>query len=145
MSQLKKCGKGGNFFRNLFKMNGFSMKNINFAQIFKNSMLRRSLISCLIVILFLTTSCNTLVGEIANSLLETDIEQGLDYMEKSSMKPRQSKKDTKELQKLEKEGKCLICRGIGKTIDGKYTCPKCNGTGLAAKSSEDGSNDQQKQ
>ena len=94
-------------------------------------MLRRSLVFCFIAILFLTTSCNTLVGEIANSLFESDLQQGLDYMEKNSMKPRQSKKDTKELQKLEKEGKCLTCRGVGKSIDGKYTCPKCNGTGLA--------------
>ena len=109
------------------------------------SLMKRSLVVCLVSVFLLTTSCNTVVGDIANSLLESDLQQGLDYMEKNSMKPRQSKKDTKELQKLEKEGKCLICRGIGKTIDGKYTCPKCNGTGLAAKPSEDGSNDQQKQ
>ena len=97
--------------------------------------MRKSLVSCLVAVFFLTTSCNTVLGDFAQSMLEYDLQQGLDNMEKNGMKSGKSKKDTKELQKLEKEGKCLICRGIGKTIDGKYTCPKCNGTGLAPKSS----------
>lgn len=108
------------------------------------SLMKRSLVVCLVSVFLLTTSCNTVVGDIANSLLESDLQQGLDYMEKSSMKPRQSKKDTKELQKLEREGKCLICRGLGKTIDGKYTCPKCNGTGMAQPSKVE-DNGQQRQ
>lgn len=99
-------------------------------------MMRKVLFLCFFAMVGLMTSCNTIVGDFAESLLEYDMQQGLDYMEKVGMKPRQSKKNTKELQRLEKEGKCLTCRGIGKSIDGKYNCPKCNGTGLASRPSK---------
>ena len=100
-------------------------------------MFRKSLVSCLVSVLFLATSCNTVVGDFAQSMLEYDMQQGLYNLEKDGTKSRQSKKDAKELQQLEKDGKCLTCRGIGQSLDGKYVCPKCNGTGLASKSAAD--------
>lgn len=106
------------------------MKSINFAQIFHQSMKRKVFLEGVAVLLMMT-SCNTVVGDLAASMLEDDLQQGLDNLQKSGMKPRTSKKKTKELNQLEKEGKCMTCRGIGRSIDGKYVCPKCNGTGLA--------------
>ena len=36
----------------------------------------------------------------------------------------------KEQERLKKEGKCTSCHGYGKTPDGRYICPTCNGTGM---------------
>lgn len=43
---------------------------------------------------------------------------------------KERKEQEKEKERLQKEGKCLSCHGYGKTPDGKYTCPVCNGTGI---------------
>ena len=40
-----------------------------------------------------------------------------------------SKALEKERKQMIKEGKCPVCMGVGKSIDGKYECSICNGTG----------------
>ena len=44
--------------------------------------------------------------------------------------------ETLEAERLKKEGKCPICRGLGKTPDGRYDCTTCNGTGKYQESSK---------
>ena len=39
------------------------------------------------------------------------------------------KKLTKQEDTLKKEGKCPVCKGMGKTPDGLYVCETCKGTG----------------
>lgn len=81
------------------------------------------------------SSCST-VAEVANDLLWYDManaalnaKPGSTSGKGSTLSKKERKEQEKEKERLQKEGKCLSCHGYGKTPDGKYTCPSCNGTG----------------
>lgn len=81
-------------------------------------------------VLMLCCSCGTIVDEILRPDFEYELNKGWESAKaKSTRSPDQSAKLTKEQEQLKKEGKCPVCRGMGKTIDGKYDCSACNGTG----------------
>ena len=96
----------------------------------KTSFMKLKSIALAVVMALLLMSCNTLLGDVANAIVESDLEYGLETVQKQDMKGSKHKKDAKEQEQLKKEGKCLKCRGMGRSIDGKYACPTCNGTGL---------------
>ena len=72
-------------------------------------------------------SCATVAQETANFFLENNTST-LD-LGKPRSKDNKSKKQAKEEEQLKKEGKCPVCKGMGKTPDGMYTCETCKGTG----------------
>lgn len=75
-------------------------------------------------------SCSTIMSEVVSSAIESDLQYGVNALESGGAKSgNNDKKIAKEKEKLKKEGKCPTCRGVGKTIDGKYVCSACNGTG----------------
>ena len=81
-----------------------------------------------IVCLCLTTAC----GEVASFVVEDTVHSAI-YSTmtngQSQSKTKRDKANDKETEKLKKEGKCPICKGMGKTPDGQYTCETCHGTG----------------
>lgn len=79
---------------------------------------------CLTVFL---SSCGALVGEVLAPTV-TDTQIGLGG-KKTSGVTIDSKQTAKEQEKLKRDGKCPVCRGIGKSPDGKYECTSCKGTG----------------
>jgi RecJ-like exonuclease len=83
------------------------------------------LTSLLTVVVF--TSCATVAQETANFFLENNTST-LD-LGKPRSKDNNSKKQAKEEEQLKKEDKCPVCKGMGKTPDGMYTCETCKGTG----------------
>ena len=92
--------------------------------------MKRTIIS--IVAILSLASCSSFVSDWVIPSLEYDANKGLESLEKSNSTGKSdSKKARKEQQKLKKEGKCLVCRGAGRSIDGKYVCTSCNGTGKA--------------
>ncbi|MBR3088810.1 MAG: hypothetical protein IKH02_07295 [Prevotella sp.] len=78
------------------------------------------------------TSCSTL----ASIMVEDTVAAGLSSAKPSSGAPPSQKAQDKEAERLKKEGKCPICRGLGKTPDGRYDCTTCNGTGKYQESSK---------
>lgn len=78
------------------------------------------------------TSCSTL----ASMMVEDTMMAGLSNAKPSSGAPPSQKTQDKEAERLKKEGKCPICRGMGKTPDGRYDCTTCNGTGKYQESSK---------
>lgn len=88
----------------------------------------RSSIKALTVLLAAAVfaSCATIAEEAVNILLDNNSTMNL------SSKPQSGRNDkqlSKEIEKLKKEGKCPICRGMGRTPDGQYICETCKGTG----------------
>ena len=78
----------------------------------------------------LLTSCSTQdFIDLATSSLEYNMEKGLESMGRKNGSKISPKQAVKEQEKLKQEGKCPTCRGMGKSIDGKYDCPTCKGTG----------------
>ena len=81
------------------------------------------------------SSCST-VTEMAGDLLWNDMANAALNAKPgstgrgSTLSRKERKEQEKEKERLQKEGKCLSCHGYGKTPDGKYTCPACNGTGM---------------
>ena len=75
----------------------------------------------------LLSSCGTLVGEVLVPTV-TDTQIGLSG-KKTSGTTANSKQTAKEQEKLKEEGKCPVCRGVGKSADGQYECTSCKGTG----------------
>ena len=73
------------------------------------------------------TSCATIAQETANFFLENNTSTL--NLGKPTSRDNNSKKQAKEEEKLKKEGKCPVCKGMGKTPDGMYTCETCKGTG----------------
>ena len=71
------------------------------------------------------TSC----AEVLSTILESDMQAGLDNAKMKSSATNQ-KKQAKEAERLKNDGKCPTCHGLGKTPDGRYTCSTCSGTGL---------------
>ncbi len=80
----------------------------------------------LLIALLTLASC----AEIANAIVEDEMQRGL---QKGQTNQRRTKVDDKKLIKqeeaLKKEGKCPVCKGMGKTPDGLYVCETCKGTG----------------
>ena len=76
--------------------------------------------------LLILTSC----AEVASIIVEDEMQRGL---QKGQTNQRRTKADDKKLTKqeeqLKKEGKCPVCKGMGKTPDGLYICETCKGTG----------------
>lgn len=62
---------------------------------------------------------------VTEDVLETIVTQG--PIVDSSAKSKKTLQ--KEEAQLKKEGKCLKCKGMGRTPDGKSICTECNGTG----------------
>lgn len=88
----------------------------------------RSTIMLIILLLtVLLSSCGTFVGEVLAPTV-TDTQIGLGG-KKTSGATTNSKQTAKEQEKLKEEGKCPVCRGVGKSSDGQYECPSCKGTG----------------
>ena len=76
--------------------------------------------------LLILTSC----AEVASIIVEDEMQRGL---QKGQTNQRRTKADDKKLTKqeeqLKKEGKCPVCKGMGKSPDGLYICETCKGTG----------------
>ena len=70
-------------------------------------------------------SCST----IASTLVEDAIQYSINESSKSEALSTNPKTNNKERTKLMKDGKCPVCKGMGKSADGKYVCQACNGTG----------------
>lgn len=78
-------------------------------------------------ITMLLTSCGTVAQELLVPMAESDAQNAL-----SKATPGRNvstKRQAKEREQLQREGKCPDCKGMGKTPDGLYNCQKCNGTG----------------
>ena len=90
-------------------------------------------ILCAVAALLLLTSCKELMSDIISSAVETEVDavkQGLEGINNVSKADKQAAKERDE---LKKKGICPVCRGKGMTIDGRYTCGSCNGTGKVQK------------
>jgi len=82
-----------------------------------------------LLVLLLLGSCSTVAGDLLNSMVETDMQMGWESLSKSSTIKPMDKKVAQEQEQMKKSGKCPLCRGMGKSIDGKYDCSACGGTG----------------
>ncbi len=80
----------------------------------------------LLLAVFLS-SCGAVVGEVLAPTV-TDSQIGLGGKVTSGAATN-SKQTAKEQEKLKEEGKCPVCRGVGKSPDGQYECSSCKGTG----------------
>ncbi len=75
---------------------------------------------------FLLASCQVLT----ETLVEGAIQDGISNAHKSNpTSTHNTKAQEKEKAQLIKDGKCPVCRGMGRSADGKYICTTCNGTG----------------
>ncbi len=81
---------------------------------------------CLLLCVITMASCTTLASMIVEDTLQ-DVVVGPNKVPNTSNV--NSKALEKERKQMIKEGKCPVCRGVGKSIDGKYECSICNGTG----------------
>lgn len=73
----------------------------------------------------LMMSCTT----IASSLMEDIFQYSINESPKNEALSINNKTIEKERKLLMKDGKCPVCKGMGKSADGKYECKACNGTG----------------
>ena len=68
--------------------------------------------------------------ETIDTLLGVNEENHVDLIGKPKTKHRSNEKQlAKKREQLKKEGKCPVCRGMGRTPDGQYICETCKGTG----------------
>ncbi len=88
--------------------------------------MRKNTISLLgvVVCLCLTTACNSVASLIVEDAMQSTMTNG-----QSQSKTKRDKANDKEAEQLKKEGKCPVCKGMGRTPDGLYTCETCKGTG----------------
>jgi DnaJ-class molecular chaperone len=76
--------------------------------------------------LLMLTSC----ADIASIIVEDEMQRGLKNGQTNQRRTKaDDKKLTKQEEALKKEGKCPVCKGMGKTPDGLYVCETCKGTG----------------
>ena len=92
--------------------------------------MRRSVIALfgMIVCLGLTTACNSVASFLVEDTVQSAMESTMTNGQTQS-KTKRDKANDKEAERLMKEGKCPVCKGMGKTPDGMYTCESCKGTG----------------
>ena len=92
--------------------------------------MRRSVIALfgMIVCLGLTTACNSVASFLVEDTVQSAMESPMTNGQTQS-KTKRDKANDKEAERLMKEGKCPVCKGMGKTPDGMYTCETCKGTG----------------
>ena len=92
--------------------------------------MRRSAIVLLgiIVCLSLIMACNSVASFFFFDTVQSAIQSTMTNGQTQS-KTKRDKANDKEAERLMKEGKCPVCKGIGKTPDGMYTCETCKGTG----------------
>ena len=131
------CSSRLSFFRlNVWNIVYFSLSSLN--SLDKNdfqTVKRMKKTLFLAFCLVLLTSCSGIVNDLINSSVEYDMQQGWESAKQNStMTKANSKKVKKEQEKLKQEGKCPVCRGMGRSIDGKYVCSSCNGTGKYSQS-----------
>ena len=92
--------------------------------------MRRSAIMLLGIIacLSLTTACNSVASFLVEDTVQSAMQSTMTNGQTQS-KTKRDKANDKEAERLMKEGKCPVCKGMGKTPDGMYTCETCKGTG----------------
>ena len=64
-----------------------------------------------------------------SDVVETGIRQTTVNNRNTTTPASVSKEQQRETERLKQQGKCPICKGIGKTADGRYDCAACHGTG----------------
>ena len=75
------------------------------------------------------TLCACTVSEIISDVVETGIRQTTVNNRNTTTPASVSKEQQRETERLKQQGKCPICKGIGKTADGRYDCAACHGPG----------------
>lgn len=90
----------------------------------------------LLVCITLLTSCSS----IASSVMEDIIQYGINESPKNEALSINNKAREKERTKMMNDGKCPVCKGMGKSADGKYTCKACGGTGKYNNSNNNNNN-----
>ena len=79
-----------------------------------------------LIALLMLASC----ADIASVIVEDELQRGLKNGQTNQKRTNaDDKKLTKQEEALKKEGKCPVCKGMGKTPDGQYVCETCKGTG----------------
>ena len=79
-----------------------------------------------LIALLMLASC----ADIASVIVEDELQRGLKNGQANQKRTKaDDKKLTKQEEALKKEGKCPVCKGMGKTPDGQYVCETCKGTG----------------
>ena len=79
-----------------------------------------------LIALLMLASC----ADIASVIVEDELQRGLKNGQTNQMRTKaDDKKLTKQEEALNNEGKCPVCKGMGKTPDGQYVCETCKGTG----------------
>ena len=79
-----------------------------------------------LIALLILASC----ADIASVIVEDELQRGLKNGQINQKRTKaDDKKLTKQEEALKKEGKCPVCKGMGKTPDGLYVCETCKGTG----------------
>ena len=79
-----------------------------------------------LIALLMLASC----ADIASVIVEDELKRGLKNGQTNQKRTKaDDKKLTKQEEALKKEGKCPVCKGMGKTPDGQYVCETCKGTG----------------
>lgn len=78
------------------------------------------------VVLSMALSACT-VSEIISDVAETAMMQSSNR--KPTTPPSATKEQQREIERLKQQGKCPVCKGIGKSADGRYDCVACHGTG----------------
>ena len=81
-----------------------------------------------VVCLCLTTSCNSVSSFIVEDTVQSAMQSTMTNGQSQS-KTKRDKANDKEAEQLKKEGKCPVCKGMGRTPDGLYICETCKGTG----------------
>ena len=90
----------------------------------------RSIIKAIFLLVLLsTTSCSTIMSEVMSSVVESDISYGINNTKPGVTDKTKKKQKEKDDAQLKASGKCPVCKGMGKSADGKYSCETCKGTG----------------
>ena len=82
--------------------------------------------------ILIMSACSTLLMScttIASSVVEDLIQYGVNESPRNEALSINPKTNNKERTQLIKDGKCPVCKGMGRSADGKYVCKACNGTG----------------
>ena len=90
----------------------------------------RSTINAIILFALLTmSSCSTIMSDVMSSIVESDVSNGINHAKPGVTDKTKKKQKEKNDAQLIASGKCPVCKGMGKSVDGKYLCEACKGTG----------------